>query len=398
MSELRVWITTDAGAEAIIVVAMSTYGGQFDTNCSTSFTIGQLKVLNLTRGVTAVTCAVVVLFIILLLVCQRAFSSTFQRLYLYLLIVTFLIEVLITLSLERQFEYNHQDEVCVLLGFTTQWLSVIQMIYTFEMILYLFCLVIFAIHKNCFPQFQQSKLCKGLTEALLVLVPILLAFAYTWEPYIFGNRYGLAGPFCWIRSVDDQCQHVGTRDQMIYYGLYEILGITGILAHIIFAVVYCRLAASLKEARHLLRQTLIVMVFQFVYTLTITFQLGVRLYTGLNKHQTPHYAVWQTFSFVSPFRQLLFPVGCLVCFYPIKAMVVECYRQKLCKCRCCKRSSTSYEDIGNPDITTARRATVPPSTRISQPSDTFFVVPHPDDPLTTYTGESSHLFSQERIT
>ena len=346
-----------------------------------------MKAVNLTRAVTAMACSVFLLFVFLFLVGHKAFSTTFQRLFLYLLFVTLLVELSISFSVERQFQYKGQETVCVVLGFTTQWLSVTQLLYKFEIIVYLFCLVVFTIHKNCFQAVQKSKRCWKLIEALLTFSPIILAFIYTWEPYFGGNRYGLAGPFCWIRSLDENCTHVGTRDQMIYYGLFEMLGWMGVIVHLTFVVVYCRLASSLKEARYLLRQTLIVMIFQFVYTLSITFQLSVRLYTGLGKHQS-HYAIWVTFAVVSPFRQLLFPVGCLLCFYPVKAMLVESFCRKLRKC-CHKRSKSSYEDFENPYFT--GRATVPESTRISQPSHTFFVVPHPDASVTC---ETSHLISQ----
>ena len=358
---------------------------QFNLNC-THFTKEQLKSLNLTRSVTAAVCAVLLLSISVLLICHKAFSSTFQRLYFYLLIVTFLVEVCIFLSIEHQFQYKGQNDVCTFLGFATEWLSVTQMFYTFEIIIYLFCLVIFTIQKN---RFQVSKICQRLTEALLTLFPVVLAFIFSWEPYISGNRYGLAGPFYWIRSKDENCHHVGTRDQIIYYGLYEILGFTGIIAHVVFAVVYCRLASTLKEARYLLRQTLIVMVFQFAYTITITFQLGVRLYTGLSQLQSP-YTLWLTFTAVSPIRQLLFPVGCIICFYPFKDMLLECFR-KVQRC-CYKGQRSSYVEIESPYFT--EHATVPQSTRISQPSNTFFSVPHPDD-STTGALESTLLVSKE---
>ena len=356
-----------------MAVTFSSSSSQFNLNC-TNFTEDQLKSLNLTRSVTAAVCAVLLLSISVLLVCHKAFSSTFQRLYFYLLSVTFLVELFIFLSAERQFQYKGQDDVCVFLGFVTEWLSVAQMFYTFEIIIYLFCLVVFSIRKNRF-QVRVSKLCQRLTEALLTLLPVVLAFIFSWEPYIGGNRYGLAGPFCWIRSEDENCHHVGTRDQMIYYGLYEILGFTGIIAQIVFAVIYCRLASSLKEARYLLRQTLIVMVFQFAYTITITFQLGVRLYTGLSKLQSP-YAMWLTFTAVSPIRQLLFPIGCIICFYPLKNMLLEDFR-KMQRCCCCRGQSSSYIEIDDPHF--LEHVTVPQSTRISQPSSTFFSVPHPDN-------------------
>ena len=362
-------------------------GAQFNMKC-TNFTVEQMKEVNLTRAVTAMACSVFLLLIFLLLVCHKAFSSSFQRLFLYLIFVTFLIEVSISLSVERQFQYKGQQEVCVVLGFVTQWLSVTQLLYKFEIIVYLFCLVVFAIHKNCFQALQQSKLCLRLTEVLLTFAPIIVAFIYSWEPYLGGNRYGLAGPFCWIRSVDENCTHVGTRDQMIYYGLFEMLGWGGVVVHLTFAVVYCRLASSMKEARYLLRQTLIVMIFQFVYTLSITFQLSVRLYTGLKHHQS-HHAIWITFAAISPFRQLLFPIGCLVCFYPVKAMVVDSCCRKLKKC-CHRQMSSSYEDFENPYFT--GRASAPEASRISQPSHTFFIVPHPDE---STTGETSQLVSTE---
>ena len=370
----------------IMAIVLSNSSSQFNLNC-TSFTEEQLKHCNLTRSVTAAVCAVLLLSTCILLICHKAFSSMFQRLYFCLVIVTFLVELFISLSAERQFQYKGQNDVCVFLGFTTQWLSVIQMFYTFEIIAYLICLVIYSIQKK---RFQVMKFCRTFTEVLLNLMPIVLAFIFSWEPYISGNRYGLAGPFCWIRTEDENCHHVGTRDQMIYYGLYEILGFTGIIAQIVFAVVYCRLASSLKEARYLLRQTLIVMVFQFAYTLSITYQLSVRLYTGLSKVQS-HYSLWLAFSVISPIRQLLFPLGCFLCFYPVKDMLLKYFRKvQRCCCNHSNQQSSSYGEVENPYFT--GHATTPESTRISQPSSTFFVVPHPNE--STGELESSHLVSK----
>ena len=112
-----------------------------------------------------------------------------------------------------------------------------------------------------------------------------------------------------------------------------------------------------------------VMVFQLFYTLTITFQLSVQLYSGLCKQQS-HYGLWLTFSIVSPFRQPLFPVGCLVCFYPVKDMFMEFLTRRALTCHCVQ-STSRIEDVRSP-IT--QQTTCPESTRISQPSHTFFIV------------------------
>ena len=103
--------------------------------------------------------------------------------------------------------------------------------------------------------------------------------------------------------------------QMIYFGLYEADGDTGLATSLVFAVVYCKLASAVKEAKSLLRRTLILMCFQLGYILIVTLQLAVRLYTGLTGHRQ-HIALWFMHAFVTPNGQLIFPLSCLACFYP----------------------------------------------------------------------------------
>ena len=103
-------------------------------------------------------------------------------------------------------------------------------------------------------------------------------------PY-FDNNYGLAGPWCWVRSVDGECRSVGMRDQMIYFGLYEAVGVIGLTTSFVFSIVYCKLATSFREAKGLLKRTLILMCFQLGYNLIVTLQLVVRLYTAITGHR-----------------------------------------------------------------------------------------------------------------
>ena len=114
-------------------------------------------------------------------------------------------------------------------------------------------------------------------EIPFILLQILLSLAFALVPY-FDNNYGLAGPWCWVRSVDDECRSV---DQMIYFGLYEAVRVIGLITSLVFAILYCKLATAVKEAKSLLRRTLILMCFQLGYILIVTLQLAVRLYTGL---------------------------------------------------------------------------------------------------------------------
>ena len=120
---------------------------QFNLNC-TNFTEPQLKSLNLTRSVMAAVCVVILLLILVFLLAYKAYSTTFQRLYLYVVIATVFSELIQVLGIEHQFRYRRQDVVCFWLGFITHWTSVMVFIYAFGIILYLLCLIVTKIRGN----------------------------------------------------------------------------------------------------------------------------------------------------------------------------------------------------------------------------------------------------------
>ena len=80
--------------------AMS-YGSRFNMNC-TNFTEDDWTSLNLVRSIAATLGAVIILAILLFLICYKAYSSLFQRLYLYLIIVTLLNEMTGIVSIDHQ--------------------------------------------------------------------------------------------------------------------------------------------------------------------------------------------------------------------------------------------------------------------------------------------------------
>ena len=374
------------------IPSMEQRGSQFNLNC-TNFNGSQLKAINLTRSIMALVCVVIVILILLFLLCYKAYSTTFQRLYLYVIIATLFSELIQALGIEHQFQYENQEKVCFWLGFVTHWTSVMVFMFAFGIILYLLCLIVTKIRGNICSRSSESMCYRILLELSFALLPVLLSFVFALVPY-FDNNYGLAGPWCWVRSVDDECKSVGLRDQMIYFGLYEAVGIIGLTTSLVFSIVYCKLAASFREAKGLLKRTLILMSFQLGYVLIVTLQLAVRLYTGLTG-QRQHIGLWFMHAFIIPNGQLIFPLGCLACFYPVTKMlwgsiVKNGHRcgdwYKSCSCRvCCKYSHTinslQWEN---------EAATAPESNRVSFRSDTYFDVPY-TDAFTRITTEHSHL-------
>ena len=70
-------------------------------------------------------------------------------------------------------------------------------------------------------------------ECMCVILPVLLSFVYAWIPYIH-NNHGLAGAWCWVRTVDDNCTVVGLVDQIMNgYFFYVTTGILGLMIIVI---------------------------------------------------------------------------------------------------------------------------------------------------------------------
>jgi hypothetical protein len=85
-----------------------------------------------------------------------------------------------------------------------------------------------------------------------------------------------------------------------------------------------------------------------------------------------------------PLGVLVFPLGYFLCFHPVGTITQNVYRNIIRKC-CRHMSSLNYN---REQSVTLLRATAPVSNRISQPSFTYFFVPHSDQP-----SEGSHPVS-----
>ena len=171
----------------------------FNYHC-TNFTEHDWKSLNLAKSVTAMPGAVVILVILSFLIYHKAYSTLFQRLYLYLMIATLLNEMSSIISIEHQWQYDRQKTVCVWVGFFHSWTFVLLFIYSYEIIAYLVYLVVSKICRIS----QPSKCGKGctvlhsaITESVCILLPVYIATAFSLPPYL-QDSYGIAGPWCFV--------------------------------------------------------------------------------------------------------------------------------------------------------------------------------------------------------
>ena len=355
----------------------------FNMNC-TNFTIGDWKSLNLVRSIAAMLGALIILAILSFLIYYKAYSSLFQRLYFYLIIATLLNETAGIISMEHQWQYERQKTVCVWVGFFTGWTYVLLFIFSYEIIFYLLFLVISQIRGLQLPQCGKwCTRCYGLTvEIVFIVLPVLVSTAFALPPYL-QSRYGISGPWCFVRSLNHDCEPFGKVIQMAFYSMYMALGVAGIVASLVFLVVYLRLSSAFKEVRHLLRRTLYARAFKFAHILLIMCSVACRIYTlKTRRHQL--YGLWLTHALSVPIGVLVFPLGYFLCFHPVGKIAQIIYKKMARKC--CKHK-VRFNTVEVQNVTT--HATAPKSNRITQPSYTFFDVPHPSG--STVSSEQSPL-------
>ena len=294
------------------------------SNCS-RLTTDELIFLNLSRGVTGAACCFISCVIILLLLICKTYQSVLQRLFFYLMVGTAVRELFFAASIEHQFQYSGQDKVCTWIGFIYNWTGILVFVFTMGIVGHLFFLVRFLAKGNTVPRFLQSRCRRVSLECSYVTLPLILTFAYASMPY-FTDNYGLAGAWCWIRALDDDCNTTlsGLLSQLFNGYIFNVSGgMIGIILMIANAVVYYRLPVTLPEARLLLKKTFIMIVCFLLYVVVVVMALSVRIINTKNSHYQV-FIIIQALAILFPISFLLFPIAFILSFYPVS---------KLCECK-----------------------------------------------------------------
>lgn len=340
-----------------------------------------LKEINLVFSVTGAVCCFISAAIVLLIVIGKAYYSVLQRLFLYLMVAIVMRELFIAASIEHQFKYELQEKVCTGIAFIWNWTGILVFAFTVGMKVYLFFYVKHLTKGNTGPIFLQSRHGRVVLESLYVSLSILLTLCYASVPF-FTKNYGLAGPWCWIRAINENCtlSKSGMINQLLNgYFFYVSGSVIGLVLLIAIAVVYCRLPITRSnETRILLKKTFFVIITFLVNIVIVVFALIVRV-TAVMEKKYEYPAIWFSFGITFPISMLLFPIVYLICFFPV-GKVLSCF------CKCLTRDRD--HSIQGPSI--------PESSRLSAQSSTYFEheVPYTDnftditanEPLISQTG------------
>ena len=368
---------------------------QFSTNCS-NLTKDQFLSLNLAYSTTGAACCILSCTITLLLLLSKSYHSVLQRLFLYLMIATTARELFLAASIEHQWEYPGQEQVCTWIAYLYNWLGILRFVFTMGIMIYLFFLVHHMAKGNTVLKLLQSKNRRLTVEVLYIVLSPLLTFAYASVPY-FKNNYGLAGAWCWIQAVDKDCQVTlsGLLDQLFNGYIFFISnGMFGIIFAIAVAIIYCKLPAILQDARTVLRKTFFVMVCFLLHVSVQVFGLSARITTATANH-FHNYTLWLIFGVTHPISLMLFPIAFIFNFYPMNKLFPSPLSLRVLKC--CKlrqgrqnaRNKHHVQFQQQPTCCTYNVPTIPESSRVSPPSSTYFKVP--------YTNDFTHITTENTV-
>lgn len=352
----------------------------------------------MTRSLTAFACLTMVTVILLQICLFKAYKTVFQRMFLYLIISAWILQALLSMCIEHQFHYEGQQQLCKVYGFLTQWSVSSMFLFSLGIIIHLLYVVFSKIKGKSSTCTSEKGLFYRSLEPFYIVAVCIVPVTYLWIPFLHDN-YGLAGAFCWMRALDDNCTNVGLGDQVVFgYGFSIITGIVGAFATIVLSVLYCRISQRFPEAKKILLRTLILAFFLLAFILVISLALAVRLYTAITgRHQT--YSVWIMHGVAIPVCHIIFPIGYLICFYSwtwFRWTTLKKAAMKNWKCcfACCKGAKMVRANLKNKGAeSTVDVCTHPESSRVSDLSHTYFNVPYTNE-FTQIESEAELLQSQ----
>ena len=341
--------------------------------CS-NLTEGEITAIALARGITAGVCAVtsfIALVILALMNCyrHRVYETVVKRLVAGYIAVNLPYQLVLALHLIHYFRPD-QKNFCKADGFLNQYLESVEFLFMLAIGLVLFlklcgvttswkCHCCVATFKCCGRKI--NKLETGLFVSMF-LFPLL----FDWIPFTTGS-YGSFGPWCWIRSLENDCSphKAGLRERK---GVaYAPLGTIVVLTIGLFIASLFLLGCTIKKAKKLNKMRITNSVF-FLALMLLLYIVQAVVYFTLSV------PAWMLIAIFIPLTETLTPLVLLVAIHlPLSSVFGRV---------CCHGHGYMR--------TESDQATMRASTVIQQPSHTTWNPPH-----STYT-DSQTLLANEK--
>ena len=359
----------------------------------------------LTGSIAAAVCLVVTTSILLLLIFHKAYTSTLQRLLLYLMIFSVIQEACLTVGYATQFEYSGHESFCNMINIVWQWSDTVAYVLTFCIIVFLSYKVCKQLKGNPVPRQSRSKCCRVALECIFIFIVLVLPFAYILPLLPLANCSFFTLPQlckmnmsiwklinCTLEGKAIVSSIAGVVPGIVSFVDFVGMFVTSLIA-IVLSVVFCCLACKYRRTRATLCRTLILLgFFVAVTTIPMVVSIGYLIFFEVKKSNVTSEmnAYMNTLGTVElagavefSVNQLIFPLGFLFYLHSFDLFRWRGLKRAGAEWRCfricCRRQN-------EPRV--HERATAPSSHRVTQPSTTFFDPP--------YTGAFTDITTEEQ--
>ena len=307
----------------------------------------QKRELQITRGSTAVFCVVVIVSMLVVLCIIKAYKSFIQRLFLYLLLATLLLEACYVIN----FFTISQDQSCSAIGLMINWSDNIVMLLYLSTVISTLTLAFISFNSTRFSNISLTRCMRVFYEGLYIFLIVMLPLLFVLIPLILDD-YGHDIAWCWIRDSKPNIQY------SIGYSVHLFTGTVAVCAMLVITITYFILSASYINVKKLLFQSLMLTVFVLLFEVVANTGLVIRILSRSHENCTGNqYKMWMFYGAIVPLWHLIIPCGFMGSFY------FRHFRNI-----CCKKRHRQYDRIED------AKNTIPVSERVTAPSNTFFNV------------------------
>ena len=292
-------------------------------NCTT-LTDQNVRDLALARGITGLLCfvlCVLTLIIELVLACWvRDLRTILNRLFIYLTISTVAYLFVLSLHIEHYFQYPHQHNFCIAVGFLDQYTGSVQLCFTLGVAVYLF----YKTFSRCqgrikLPPCMEKRYCNYWLELLFVVLSFLIPLGFDWIPFAL-VPYGQTGPWCWIESLVSKCNLTNQaflEQMMLWYvpfGLVAFCSFLLILAMIIMFVWMHHRKMLRDKISGIIKEQCLLLGFLVVFCILWLIEVVTRL---VLYHNESAYGLWVIYAISTPLSGVIIPIG-FIAYLPCK--------------------------------------------------------------------------------
>ncbi len=280
--------------------------------------ITTVTILMYFSAVVACTLGIIVIFAL------RQYRTFVHRLLVYLMVIALFHGIISGLEL-APVQHNGSavqvksglNGVCSAIGFAVQVTNSQLLMVCTWIIVYLVLLVVFQYRAN-------SKR----HEIAGLVISLGLPLTYNWLPFI-QELYGLAGPWCWIRTTNNDCSvHIklGVIYQFtLFYGPQVVLTLASFVSFLVIAAIIRkrsldhsreRLHSQHSSYQEALKVSLPLLVYPILYSIISCVPVANRInYAITTAHgKPPYYPLWLAQTIAEPLRMMFIPLAYL--FHP----------------------------------------------------------------------------------